>query len=267
MRPLDSHLETAAVAVGIAVLAACGTSTGEPPQRPEPGRPPTFVAPDLYLCPEPYLPGYRSDRKGRVVFPLLHPQRPSLQVRPSRCFRSLEQAHRAGYRVAGPPPGFVAIDGLYLHRPPASVSRACEAAAAKLGLPTPCPALVPTGATWTCKPCVTDAFFALDLGASGPPGYVGVDGQPVIHLVIAAARDPSVPAVSCFGGEPLGASAVRGRRARLIRCPEGSERHSGHLLLRWTQEGTTYAVSLHGWNALNRKLAAVIADHMILRRP
>jgi len=83
----------------------------------------------------------------------------------------------------------------------------------------------------------------------GPPGYEGVNGSMTAHLWIVSTRpEHAGDTESCFEPVPAGRTIVRGSSARWIECPDGSELHSGHVLLRWIEGGVSYAVSLHGRN-------------------
>ena len=69
---------------------------------------------------------------------------------------------------------------------------------------------------------------------------------------------------SCSEPTPSG---VRGVQARWVTCPEGSEFNSGHVVLVWIEGGVNYAVSLHGANPTNRRLARLLAEHVELVTP
>lgn len=249
----------AIVAIGaIAGLAAALALWARGPEASvPPGRAPwTFAG--IAVCRGSFsLSGYRTE-DGSVVFPINHPDwKHSLDLRPARCFSSLRQARAAGYRIAPPPRGARVVGRVYLVPAPREVSARCRAADRTLSFRSPCPGLVPADAAWSCESCVVDGTFVLSGTASAPAGYAGVEGGGM-HLVIAASRDPRNERLTCAGARPAGELRFRGRHARLVRCPEGSELHSGHLLARWAAAGVSYAVSLHGSDRRNRALLRVL---------
>jgi hypothetical protein len=246
----------AAAAAGLAALA--WWLTGREASSPPAGRLPSNVA-GILLCRWPLaVAGYLTQRGDPVVYPLAHPERPSFDEPPSRCFRSFGEARRAGYGVAPPPPGVRVVGGIYLVRSTHDLLARCRAADDRLSFSAPCPGLVPSKVAWGCEPCVDAGSFVLSGEADAPPRYQGKFGENAIHLVIAGSADRTSWRVACPGGRAAGTFTVQARPVRVERCPEGSSLHSGHLLAQWERGGVSYAVSLHGSDPRNRVLLRLL---------
>jgi hypothetical protein len=65
--------------------------------------------------------------------------------------------------------------------------------------------------------------------------------------------------VSCPHAVNTAALNVNGRRAAVIRCPQGSSQDSGHVVLEWHEGRISYGVSAHGLTDVNRRLVMLIA--------
>ena len=248
-----------AVAAGasLALVFAIWVTRPEGSRAP-PGRAPSSIA-GILLCRWPFaVAGYRTERDGRVVFPLTHPERPGLGEPPARCFPSFGHARRAGYRVARPPAGVRLVRGVYLVPRAGDLAETCRSAEPRLSFSAPCPGLVPSGIAWGCEPCIDADSFVLEGEADAPEGYRGKYGDNAIHLVVAASTERDRARVTCIRGRAEGELRVRGRHVRVERCPDGSSLHSGHLLGRWERSGVQYAVSLHGSDPRNRPLLRVL---------
>lgn len=166
----------------------------------------------------------------------------------------------------------------------------CAAAAKRLGFAVPCPSQVPKvqGHGIVCPPN-RDAALPPCTGRAGVlqypiffmnvnrfrvgPGYVGVDGKPVGHLTISAAKHQDSPGPPCFG-TVVGTFRISDQMVTEYSCTNDSLRvqrdaqhgegaYVGHLLLAWSANGIDYAVSAHGHTranlALVKRLAASIA--------
>lgn len=250
------------LAVGITVaglvtafaLWVTRTDASDPPS----GRPPSNVA-GVVFCRDPFgVAGYQTEGKRRLVFPLMHPERPSFGKSPARCFRSLKQAERAGYPPAPTPAGVSVVGGIYLVPSTGDLLAKCRSADRRLRFAVPCPGLVPSRIAWGCEPCLDADSFVLEGESDAPVGYRGKFGENAIHFVVAASTDRNAGPLTCIGGDPQGELGVRGRRVALTRCPDGSTLHSGHLLARWKRRGVHYGVSLHGSDTRNRALLPVL---------
>lgn len=91
-----------------------------------------------------------------------------------------------------------------------------------------------------------DGFFLQPSAIVAPEGYVGINGGPTAHMTIEAAEgEPR----EC--GSPRREVALEGRRAVVMHCSDLDGLLAEHVLLRWTEEGITHDVSLHGQSAAN----------------
>lgn len=112
--------------------------------------------------------------------------------------------------------------------------------------------------TRTCVPR-RDARWARD---SSPKGML----DPALdHLVITASR--GLEGEDCEGDQPPEARRVREHRALLFECPEGAGLHANHVLLRWSVDAVSAAVSVHGHTETNRELMEDIASGIEWIRP
>jgi hypothetical protein len=243
-------------------LVAAGCGSGAPP-----GQPPQRIAAGFYSCPA----EAPTIVVNRVFYPVTYPTPPSPSVRPSRCFRTSDNAIRAGYRRAPTPHRDVRVDDIYLVPPSRSLDRYCRTSAASAGLPVPCPTLVPAPGTSVvdcggAAPCLVRGRFLLEGNFIGPPGYVGA-GEGAGHLWLLGFRIASRGRYECSTPHRLpGQAEIYGKPAHWLACPPGSELNSGHVLLEWRLRNFIYAVSIHGVTSLNRRLAVVIARHVRLIR-
>src|SRR2546422_7314658 len=101
--------------LGLVVVLLVGACSHRPPP-PGPiassqlGAPAHAVASDLYVCPG----GYGWAAYGDIVYAPNDTTKPTAEVRPDRCFTSLDQAKGAGFHLHPPPPGGALIDTIYL---------------------------------------------------------------------------------------------------------------------------------------------------------
>jgi hypothetical protein len=151
------------------------------------------------------------------------------------------------------------VRGVYLDPPATEFVEACRRAADAVSFAAPCPALVPSRTSWSCVPCPAsdDSAFVLQGEGWGRPEGSGIEG---LHLVVAASPNRTAAALSCTGAAGRGEVEVRGATGRLVRCPTGSELHSGHLLLAWRENGVFRVVSLHGLEPRDAAILLAIAD-------
>jgi hypothetical protein len=221
-----------------------------------------------YFCPA------SSAIKGYTTrfYPTNYPVPPPTTRKPSRCFTSAQQATNAGYHLAPPPPGSLLVGGVYLVAPSRRVTRICRRSAPKAKLIVPCPRLIPgTSDSVYCAgafPCAMPGAFVLEGSFAGPPTYKGASPG-TGHLLIFAftTRSGVWPASTLIAGTPTRKITVHGHPATFLSFPDGSGLNSGHIVLRWTQNATTYAVSLHGRTTLNQRLDRIIANHLQLDQP
>lgn len=252
---------TKPIAVLLVLLALAGCGGDHRSQRL--GKAPEKLEAHLYVCPAEFdTIGYR----GRA-YPSMYPTRPGSGVRPDRCFRSIQQAERAGYTVAPTPPGATRVDDVYLVPPERSLAASCRRAARIARIPVPCPTLVPVpansvGGCVGVGSCVGHGLFVLEGSFNGPPGYAGAEGRGG-HLWFFGALPSNAREIECCGGRRVAASvSVRGHRASWLEYPSGSTLNSGHVLLEWRESGVVYAVSLHGHSLLNRQLDRILAGRL-----
>lgn len=111
-----------------------------------------------------------------------------------------------------------------------------------------------------------------------PDGYVGVDGNPVGHVIAEARRHVDSPAKPCIGATDLGSAAIGQWTVASYDCPEddaaverdarhGEGAYVGHTLLAWSQSGIDYIASAHGHTAVNRDLLRRFVASMTLVPP
>jgi hypothetical protein len=231
-----------------------------------PGEPAQAVASDLFVCPG----GYGWAAYGALVFAPNDTTKPTAEVRPDRCFQSLDEAEGAGFHLHPPPPGGALIETIYLVPPDPPILPVCRSAARELQFTILCPALVPGEANSMAEcdnGCVYFRALVLAFSFSGPPGYVGIPGQDGNHLFVMESRvgpDSQIEFLTCLGGRTGAAVIVQGTTGQWMTCPaNGSGMNSGHVMLVWDEQKVRYAVSLHSDTDLNRKIALAVAERMI----
>ncbi len=260
MRPLAILLAAA--------LGACGGGAAEvwpsDPSAEGPGVAPERIGASGWSCPS----GHKVTALGDVYYPPMHPERPLLRPRPDRCFATVGEAEATGYRPVPPPAGGTVLAGLYLVPPDEMLARECDAAARRARIAVACPGLVPGHAGAVSLFSAARDEVILQGGFSGPVGYEGIGTGPTGHLWVMSARPGRASdSQSCSEPTPAGQTTVRGVQARWITCPEGSEFNSGHVVLVWIEGGVSYAISLHGANRTNRRLARLLAERVELVTP
>jgi hypothetical protein len=129
----------------------------------------------------------------------------------------------------------------------------------------------------TGSPPYLDFFLELT-GFDVPPGYVGVGGKAMGHLIVEARPQVDSPPNPCIGGTRLGDVAVGFWTATEFTCPSdsvivqreashGEGAHAGHLLFEWNQGGIDYIASAHGHTAVNRELLRQVVTSITLIPP
>jgi hypothetical protein len=274
-------LGVAAAAVLILALVVTGRSLRGDGTRPSapPARPAATDAPyrigDRVTCPlaHPVL----ATADGRS-YPPGHPARPPRNADPVACYGTAAQAAAAGYAPAPPPAGVLELGGVYLLPTSGRFRRQCQQAADRLGVPVPCPTLLPPRPPNSTPPTVCErrspwctrqfGFLLEDSGFVVPPGYIGLEPATGAHLAIAAARR-ATGSVACVGDRPVATVKVRGTSGRLSLCPHAAEAtvHLGSVLLRWRERDMILAVSVQGHTDLNRRLVQALAAHLALVPP
>jgi hypothetical protein len=122
-------------------------------------------------------------------------------------------------------------------------------------------------------------IFVLEFtGFDVPPGYVGVDGKAIGHVIVAARRELDSPRRPCIGGVRLGDVLVSHWTTTEYRCPSDSLRvqreamhgegaQVGHLVLTWRQDGIDYTASAHGHTTTNLNLLKRLVESISLTAP
>ena len=255
----------------LAVAVACTGCSGSA-GRTAGGRTNAGVAPervgDVWLCPAlNSVEGFRG-----LAYPSYFPSPPPETDRLDRCFASIGQASNGGFRLAPPPLGGMVIGGVYLVSPGREVSELCDRARPVSSLAIPCPTLIPGGADDVyCAavfPCAGRGWFVLEGTFAAAPGYIGESrGSGHLFIIGYDRRSGIWPADTLEFGRIAGRTRVGDHPAVFLRFPDGSELNSGHVALVWHDGDTTYAVSLHGHTALNRRLDLLIALHLRMLTP
>ena len=245
------------------------------------GEPPDKVG-SLYLCQ--HGERIRAYSNEMHYYPTNHPLLPPQTVQPARCFRTTADAEAAGYTLALPPRDGALIAGIYLVRAGDEVDQECITAAFQLGFRVPCPTLLPwTGTDLSIDLCGFDKPIdvcveqnAFTLNEEGFALAAGHELPFLPHLLMVAlksgdpVRDPEFERdLLCPDGEQVGTDTVRAQNsdqelpAVYIDCPlAGPPPMAGHLILRWTDGGVVYEVSLHGNTEENVLLLQTIAANL-----
>jgi hypothetical protein len=240
----------------VLVVFACAACPSDRDVRAgAPGVPPERISAVAARCPD----DHPVAVVGGEAFPPGHPDAPVISPVPDRCFWSIADAADAGYPTAVPPAGTRVIGDLYLV-PTDAVMGPCLRASRTVAIPVACATILPSGGSLILDVQTGAALFEGSFPL--PPGH---DPRSGAHLWLISAR-PAVAAdvEGCSDVLRRAPAAVRGRRAFLLECGEGSELHGGHVVLVWTERGSSHAVSLHGVTALNRRVVRAIAESVRL---
>jgi len=165
------------------------------------------------------------------------------------------------------------IGGVQLVPVGSTIQRYCEIGAARNTFSIPCPTVAPAPQEWElCRGtdgllggagCFRRPGWDLEEIFHGPPGYQGVCCGIVGHLDVWASTVAS-PSAGCEGVAPVGTVSIDGVTGSWFLCPSGQEAEdSGHVLLKWTKDGITYGVGMHGHTSVNRRLVFEIAMHLV----
>jgi hypothetical protein len=219
--------------------------------------------------------------------------RPSGRV---TCFNSVRAALASGLQPAPPPPGGVLTeDGIYFVAADQALHAACVRAATITRFAVPCPGLVPMHRDAAICPTKDSAPNAggtdcVENSGAGSPGgrldtftyaqsdlvlpdtYVGT-APGANHIWIIGVRADSRLAplrANCAtrGTEAPGPKILE-RPTVWLECPDGPSMHAGHTVLRWSgdRDDVLYAVSLHGYGAVSRRIALALANAIVLVGP
>jgi hypothetical protein len=267
--------------------------TETPEVEPDPPGTDPYDVGGRHVCPD--STGFAAYLPEHVFYPPNHPGRPPQELRPASCFSSAAEAVGAGYSLAPPPPGVQVMGGIYLVR--ANAFPLCDLAGAALGFPVPCPTRLPSAGLESATPacavassrtgCVLGGVFALEYaGFALPPGAVSgvvplfahhfAPGIEAPHLVLSAFEwtDPSLDrtlaeALYCHDGERVGewtTGLANGARMRgeVVDCPHQLRPNGGHRVLRWSRNGVSYQLSVHGHTDRNMSVLVAVASNLFL---
>ena len=115
-----------------------------------------------------------------------------------------------------------------------------------------------------CNDC--NGTFSLTGSFPAPHGYIGPPGEVGSgHFTVWAATSKFIREgyVGCADGRTISRDEIAGRKTTWVVCPAASELDGGHVLVEWSKDGWTYALSLHTNTATNRSLLRIMADHVI----
>lgn len=187
-------------------------------------------------------------------------------TRPSRCFESVDEATRAGYRPPAPPPDTQLVDGTYLVPVAATLTESCQRAADRLRFAVPCPRLLPNPVGQPVS-CVDDCVVAGRWFILSDTGFTKHDDTPA-HLVVVGRTAPSPEdPTGCSGEQPTNTITVGSSTVRLVECPDASELLGGHTVARWDLNGVTVAVSVHGHSPHEHQLVEHLANTIQMVAP
>jgi hypothetical protein len=182
------------------------------------------------------------------------------------------------------------VGGITFVSPSPQMLKFCQIGANQLRRPVPCPGLLPAHPlfrdTELCTGrdqqlggpgCFRDGAFLIQEVFRGPASYSGIpdsDGAPsnVGHLNVWSTPEGTIHAagLGCEDrGRTVGTAEVDGLPAVWLSCPEDVDppQDSGHIVIRWSDAGFVYAVSVHTDNPVNRTLALAIAQSVVLVQP
>lgn len=226
---------------------------------------PPLRAGDLWYCPSTHPVRVYDD--GRY-YPQEYPQTGRVIARPDNCFEDTERAEEGGYELAPPPPGAVIAGGVYLVPTVQPTTRLCALPARTVGVPVPCPGLLPAPAEATS--CMNDScihrrgVIIEQRSFQVPKDWPATQDQ---HVVLTAApvaggqiirpgRRLRVAAdsalVRCSQDAPV---RPRGQRW-FLRCSSsppwipglGGFPHESHMAVFWLRDRVVYGASVEGWS-------------------
>jgi hypothetical protein len=239
---------------------------------------------------------FRAYADRRVYYPPNHPSLPPSEERPTRCFRTRTEAVYAGYRLAPPPEGDQVVAGVYFEPTEAALVTACRQAARRLGIPVPCPELMPSQEAGTgpvrcgegpapesMRGCVFtnllpgqrhSLFLLIERTLALPPEYG--DGQMLLTSTVVLkgypeelSRDVAADYfVGCVHASLDSMTQVGSTPARFILCDEGPE---GTLVLRWAPpfgpRKVIVEIGLRGNLEPNHQILLAVAEHIRMVGP
>ena len=218
---------------------------------------------------------------NRRSYPAGHPAKPPPTATAVACYHTAAQAASAGYAPAPLPPGVLEVGGVYLTPTSRAFRPSCQQVADRVGFAIPCPGLLPTSPPGSPPPQLCEEMTACERGRwmvfihhfAVPFGYVGaLEGSGALVVVARPAHGPAgASALRCRNERQIATTTVQGTRAVLAACvddPRGAYfSFGGHVLLRWSQQGTLVTISVNGHSEVNQRLVVALADHLHLVPP
>lgn len=230
--------------------------------------PPVRLPGGTGLCPSNFP--YAAVASQKQVYPSNYPDMALVTRHVTSCFDSTQDAHRAGYRIAPPPPGDTTLGPLYIAPVTVSVQHICTAAQGLTHARVYCPARLPT--PWTSQGalpnCPTASCSAPLLSISGtftaPASYLPSapgTGDVSIWEGSKTALKQYLPTVYCIGARAhvIARTSFRGHPATWYQCTIFGHPTS---TLGWHEGKESYAIAADGPTALRRRLIRYIAAHL-----
>lgn len=264
-----------------AVLVAAGAATAAVKLAPGPK---PIHAGKVTQCPPDH--NYMASTKTGLVFPQNYPPYKGTGLTSwsvVRCFASLQQAIDAGYKVAGVPPGYTTVHGVYFTKSPADVRAACSRARRVVNAPVFCPTVLPSwqddssphpyGEAPDCpsKGCehpilsitgiffLPDAFSVSDGGGDVDASIWAISSQQETEpatIGLVGCPDPTLRSRTAFRGHPAG----------WYTCPD-QESAGTDTLFQWSIGQEHYGIMLSGASRVRKQLAEYIAVHLVEDQP
>jgi hypothetical protein len=179
------------------------------------------------------------------------------------------------------------VGGVQLTPTSRAFRASCQQVANRVAFAIPCPGLLPTSPPDTPPPQLCEEMTACERGRwmvfihhfAVPSGYVGALGGSdtvgrfgvLVVVTLPAHGSPGGSALRCQNERQLATPTVQGTPAVLAACvddPRGAYFSlGGHMLLRWSQQGTLVTISVRGHSEVNQRLVVALADRLHLVPP
>jgi hypothetical protein len=179
------------------------------------------------------------------------------------------------------------VGGVHLTPTNQAFRASCQQVADQVGFAIPCPGLLPTWPPDSPPPQLCEDISGCERGRwmvfahrfAVPAGYVGALGGSdtverfgaLVVLARPAHGAAGWSALGCRNERQLATPTVQEIPAVLAAClddPSGAHFSlGGHVLLRWSQQGTLVTISVHGHSKVNQRLVVALADHLHLVSP
>jgi hypothetical protein len=178
------------------------------------------------------------------------------------------------------------LGGVHLTPTNQAFRTSCQQVADQVGFAIPCPGLLPTSPPDRPPPqlceemaCERGRWMVSIFPFAVPSGYVGALGGSdtvgrfgvLVVVAVTAQGLAGDPALRCRNERQIATPTVQGTPAVLAAClddPHGAHFSlGGHVLLRWSQQGTMVTVSVRGHSKVNQRLVVALADQLHLVPP